>query len=89
MYAERKGWDIGKVSVSVDHEKIHARDCETCSEEAVAAGGKIDRFHRSIKVQPGLDAEVMEKLLEIADKCPVHRTLHSVSTVTTTIDVNG
>lgn len=85
LYAERKGWDIGMVSVMIDHEKIHASDCESCSEETRAGSGKVDHFHRTISVKPGLDPEVMDKLLEIADKCPVHKTLHSVSSVTTSI----
>lgn len=88
MYAERKGWDIGKVSVVVDHEKIHARDCETCDGETKAGSGKIDQFHRKISLRPGLDDETVAKLLEIADKCPVHKTLHSVSTVKTSIKTN-
>lgn len=88
MYAERKGWDIGKVSVSVSHDKIHARDCAECDEETRLGNGKLDKFHRAISVRPDLDADMMEKLLEIADKCPVHKTLHSVSTVTTSISSN-
>ncbi len=86
MYAERKGWDIGQVSVVVDHDKIHAKDCHECDENMRAEPGKIDHFHRHITVGPGLDAEVMQKLLEIADKCPVHKTLHSVSAIKTSIE---
>lgn len=85
MYAERKGWDIGKVRVVVDHVKIHAEDCISCNEDLKSSTGKIDQFHRKIIVKPGLDSDVMEKLLEIADKCPVHKTLHSKSDVTTSI----
>ncbi|WP_075995859.1 bifunctional alpha/beta hydrolase/OsmC family protein [Salaquimonas pukyongi] len=87
MYADRKGWDISPVSVSVDHAKIHAVDCETCSEERKEEGGKIDRFHRTITLKPGIDEERVEALLVIADKCPVHRTLHASSEITTALAV--
>lgn len=85
MYTERKGWDIGKVSVSIEHDKIHAADCETCDEASKSAGGKIDQFHRKISFTSDIKPEMHEKLLEIADKCPVHKTLHAVSNVTTEI----
>lgn len=85
MYADRKGWDIGNVSVSVDHKKIHAMDCSTCDEDIKTGAGKIDQFHRTISVKDDLDDEIMVKLLEIADKCPVHKTLHNISEITTAI----
>ena len=85
MYADRKGWDISPVSVTVDHAKIHAADCETCSDERKEEGGKVDRFHRTIKLKPGIDGEMAEALLKIADKCPVHRTLHASSDITTSL----
>ena len=85
MYADRKGWDISPVSVTVDHAKIHAEDCETCSEERKGQGGKVDRFHRTIKLKPGTDDEMAAALLAIADKCPVHRTLHASSDITTSL----
>lgn len=74
MYAERKGIDIGTVSVSVDHRKIHATDCEECSEERRNGGGKIDRFERRIAFGDVPD-DVARRLIEIADMCPVHKTL--------------
>lgn len=86
LYAERKNWRLGKVSVAIDHEKIHARDCEECTDERREDRGKIDRFHRRITVPQGLDDEIHEKLLEIADKCPVHRTLHSSAAIKTSIE---
>ncbi|MCC0020504.1 MAG: OsmC family protein [Nitratireductor sp.] len=85
MYADRKDWDIGPISCDVDHEKVHAKDCADCPEELRSAGGKIDHFHRRITVEGTNDPEILEKLLEIADKCPVHRTLNSKSSVTTAI----
>ena len=80
MYVERKGWEIGQISVSVDHGKVHAKDCEDCGE---GREGRIDRFERRISVDGGVDDEVREKLLEIADKCPVHRTLENGAAVVT------
>ncbi len=71
MYARRKGWDYGATRVTLSHDRIHARDCDTCETET----GMIDRLQRVITLDPGLDAEQRERLLEIADKCPVHRTL--------------
>ncbi|MCB1386576.1 MAG: OsmC family protein [Nitratireductor sp.] len=89
LYAERKGWDISPVSVTVDHDKIHAADCQTCSEDLKAANGRVDRFHRTIRLPAGLDDEQVAKLVEIADKCPVHKTLHSVCDITTSAERAG
>lgn len=72
LYARRKGWDLGPVRVAVRHGKVHAEDCAACETRV----GKIDRFERVIEVEAGLSDERRAKLLEIADKCPVHRTLH-------------
>lgn len=85
MYTARKGWDIGKVSVLVEHDKIHARDCEACAESVRDGGGKIDVFQRTIRFSKDLTEEEIEKLLEIADKCPVHKTLHQSSEIRTQI----
>jgi len=59
--------------VHLTHDKIHAVDCENCETKE----GKIDRIEREITLQGDLSAEQRAKLMEIADKCPVHRTLHS------------
>ena len=80
MYAERKGWDVGQISVEIDHAKVHAKDCADCGE---GREGRIDRFERRINVAGELDDEAREKLLEIADKCPVHRTLEAGAAVVT------
>jgi putative redox protein len=82
MYAERKGLDLGQISVEVDHAKIHAKDCIDCGE---GREGRIDRFERRITIAGDVDDEVGAKLLEIADKCPVHRTLESGAAVVTKI----
>ncbi|MBO6717617.1 MAG: OsmC family protein [Rhizobiaceae bacterium] len=77
MYADHKKLDLGRVSVDVSHAKIHARDCDECTEEERAGSGRIDRFERVISVEGEVSEEVRDKLLEIADKCPVHRTLEA------------
>jgi uncharacterized OsmC-like protein/alpha/beta superfamily hydrolase len=71
MYAERKGWPLDRAEVRLTHEKIHARDCADCE----TRDGRIDRIDRRLKLEGPLEAAQREKLLEIADKCPVHRTL--------------
>ncbi|WP_454725990.1 MULTISPECIES: bifunctional alpha/beta hydrolase/OsmC family protein [Cupriavidus] len=73
MYADRKGWPLEHVAVSLRHEKIHAADCADCA----TTEGKIDWIEREITMQGPLDDAQRAALLEIADKCPVHRTLHS------------
>lgn len=70
MYAERKGWPLEHVSVSLSHAKDHAEDCSDCEK-----GRKIDIFEREISISGNLDADQRQRLLEIADKCPVHKTL--------------
>jgi len=73
LYAERKGIPVERVSVELTHEKIHAADCAECETRE----GKIDRIERRIALEGDLDSAQKQKLLEIAEKCPVHRTLHS------------
>jgi putative redox protein len=83
MYAERKGLALERVGVSIGHGNVHAADCADCSEELKAKNGKIDRFERIISLEGDLDAETRKRLLEIADKCPVHRTLEAGAAVVT------
>ncbi len=73
MYARQKKWPLDKVSVSLKHSKVHAADCATCETKV----GKVDRIERSITLDGELDETQRQRLLEIAEKCPVHRTLHS------------
>jgi uncharacterized OsmC-like protein/pimeloyl-ACP methyl ester carboxylesterase len=80
MYAARKKLDVGRISVRVDHGKVHADDCLECAD---GLEGRIDRFVRTIAAEGEIDAETRNKLLEIADKCPVHRTLETRSVITT------
>ena len=83
MYAERKGYDLGPISVTVHHDRIHAQDCEECAAERREAGGSLDRFTRRLSIKDGPDEEIAARLLEIADKCPVHRSLERGASVVT------
>ena len=73
MYARRKGWPLEAVTVRLRHSKIHAVDCEECETRE----GLLDRIERDIHFSGALSEEQLLKLQEIADKCPVHRTLTS------------
>jgi uncharacterized OsmC-like protein/alpha-beta hydrolase superfamily lysophospholipase len=73
MYADLKGIPLERASVELKHEKIHAADCADCETKE----GRIDRIERLIHLEGNLDDTQRQKLLEIANKCPVHRTLHS------------
>ena len=85
MYADRKGLELGQISVTVSHGKVHAADCQECSEALQSKGGRIDRFERQIHIDGGAPADLHAKILEIADKCPVHRTLEAASAIATKI----
>ena len=73
LYADRKGWPLEDVRVELAHKKIHAKDCASCETQE----GRIDRIDRWIELEGPLDEEQRRRLLEIADRCPVHRTLHA------------
>jgi putative redox protein len=73
LYAERKSLPLERVTVTLKHSKIHAEDCAECETKA----GMLDQIDRVIAMEGALDAEQRQKLMEIADKCPVHRTLTS------------
>jgi putative redox protein len=73
LYAERKALPLERVSVRLRHDKIHAEDCEACETKV----GMLDRIDRTIALEGDLDEAARNRLLEIADKCPVHRTLTS------------
>ena len=85
MYAGYKNLALGKVSVEVSHGKVAADHCTDCGEAAEGRGGKIDRFERIISADGEVDPEIREKLIEIAGKCPVHRTLESSAAVVTKV----
>lgn len=76
MYANRKKWDLKSVKVHLSHKKDYATLCNECISEDVLTNKKIDIFEKEIELEGNLDAKQKQRLLEIADKCPVHRTLH-------------
>ena len=78
MYAERKKWPLEKVSVTLSHAKDYATDCVDCDPKS-----RIDIFEREITILGDLDDAQRQRLLEIADKCPVHRTLEAKAEVHT------
>ena len=77
MYARRKKWDLLEVRVHVDHEKIYAEDCEGCLDDDQPANKKIDQMTRNLQIFGDLSDEQRHRLVEIANRCPVHRTLES------------
>ena len=79
MYADHKELPLDHVSVDVDHNKIHAQDCEECEQDS----GRLDRFERVIHLKGELDEAARQRLLEIADRCPVHQTLERKSKIDT------
>lgn len=72
MYANRKEWPLQSVEVRVSHDKVYVRDCEECEGDPNA---RVDRFRRTISVLGPLEPDQVERLKEIATRCPVHRTL--------------
>jgi putative redox protein len=73
LYAERKALPLERVTVALTHDRIHAADCAECETKE----GMIDHIERAIMLRGALDAAQRQRLMEIADKCPVHRTLTS------------
>ena len=80
MYAERKGLKLDSVEVRLSHQRIHARDCEDCETEE----GMLDEIESEIRVEGNLDETQRTRLLEIATRCPIHRTLSSEIRIRTT-----
>lgn len=81
MYAAKKGLPLEQVRVSLRHSRIHAKDCAECETEQ----GMVDHIDRDIELIGDLDADQRDKLLAIAERCPVHRTLTSSVHVTTSL----
>jgi putative redox protein len=79
LYAERKSLPLVRTTVTLKHSRVHAKDCEECETKE----GMISRIDRTIAMEGDLDAEQRAKLMEIADKCPVHRTLTSEIAIVT------
>ena len=73
LYARKRKWPLEKITISLRHSKIHAKDCEDCETQE----GRVDRIWRDIHLEGALSEEQRAKLMEIADRCPVHQTLVS------------
>jgi putative redox protein len=73
FYARKRNWPVDKITVSLRHSKIHARDCDDCETKE----GRIDRINMEIHLDGALTDEQRAKLMEVAGKCPVHQTLTS------------
>jgi putative redox protein len=73
MYADRKSLPVERITVTLKHSKIHAEDCAECETRE----GMLDQIDRVISIEGDLDDDQRKRLMEIADKCPVHRTLTS------------
>lgn len=71
MYARRKGWDVAECSVHLTHDRVHAED----SSDAEGGTGRVDVIKRDISLRGKLSDEQRERLLEIAARCPVHKTI--------------
>jgi len=81
LYARKRGWPLEKITVSLRHAKIHARDCEDCETKE----GRIDRINLEILLDGALSDEQRAKLIEVAGKCPVHQTLTSEINIKTRV----
>ena len=81
MYANRKGWPLEQVRVTLRHSRIHAEDCAQCE----TTNGLIDHIDRDIELVGGLDDTQRQRLLGIANRCPVHQTLTSEVDIATSL----
>ena len=79
MYADRKGWRLRHITVRLRHRRIHATDCAGCETRT----GQLDQIEREMQFEGELTDEQRARLLDIAERCPVHRTLHSEVLVST------
>lgn len=82
LYARRKGWPLERVKVHLVHSKVHAVDCASCDTRE----GMLDRIDRDVELLGPLTDEQRARLLEIANKCPVHRTLNSEIEIRTRLE---
>jgi putative redox protein len=85
LYADHKKLTLGRIGVDVSHTKIHAKDCEECTEQERIGSARIDQFERVISIDGEVSEEFRGKIAEIAGKCPVHRTLESVAKIQTVV----
>jgi putative redox protein len=82
LYAERKGWPLERVAVRLRHDRIHARDCADCETKGDA---RIDEIKKELSIEGPLDEEQRARLVEVAGRCPVHRTLESEIKIRTSV----
>ena len=82
LYADRKGYPLDAVEAKVTHARVHAKDCDEC----MHTDGRIERFEKTLRLSGALSDEQREDLVRIADRCPVHKTLHGQIEVHTTLD---
>jgi putative redox protein len=85
MYARRKRWPLESVTVRLSHSRVHAADCEECETRV----GLLDHVHRDVELSGPLTEEQRARLLDIATKCPVHRTLASEIVIETHLTEPG
>jgi putative redox protein len=81
MYADRKGWPLERIRVTLRHSRIHANDCVDCE----TSTGLVDHIDRDVELSGDLDDSQMQRLLHIAERCPVHQTLTSEVRVATSL----
>src|SRR5262245_2875052 len=81
LYAQRKRWDLQRVTVRLQHSRVHAEDCLDCETKE----GLLDRIDREIELSGNLDDTQKRRLLEVAEHCPVHRTLTSEINIRTSL----
>jgi putative redox protein len=81
MYANRKGWDVDSVSVHLDHSKVYSDDCDGCESSA----SKIDKIEKQIRITGNLDEKQINRMMEISEKCPVHKTLNNTVVIETAL----
>jgi len=79
MYVNRKKWEVEEITVHLSHNKDYAKDCEDCE----ASDTKIDHIYKYITIKGNVDEKQKARMLEIADRCPVHKTLHNPIKVVT------
>jgi len=81
LYAQRKGMDLQRITIRLRHSRIHAEDCANCETKE----GLLDRIDREIELSGNLDEVQKLQLLDIANRCPVHRTLNSEISIKTSV----
>ena len=81
MYADRKGWPLERVRVTLRHSRIHAKDCADCE----TSNGWVDHIDRDVELSGDLDDSQRQRLLHIAERCPVHQTLTSEVHIATSL----